>query len=162
MVEVKEQTLSLESCFSELQKIENKIELLETLRAIKGNTVKATRLKDVLVKGGRINNDALLNAIVGVDEHTEKLRELYKAKTAYENYMLNEIDRSKLYQPTIAIVFLKDILKVEDENGVKTKRLNWREVADIVNYSERQCQNYYYDYKNKKKAEKTALNSKKR
>ena len=60
--------------------------------------------------------------------------------------MLNEIDRSKLYQPTIAIVFLKDILKVEDENGVKTNRLNWREVADIVNYSERQCQNYYYDY----------------
>ena len=135
-----------------------KIELLETLRAIKNNTVKATRLKEMLVKGGKINNDALLNAIVGTDEHTEELRELYRAKTAYENYMLNEIERNKLYQPTIAIVFLKDILKVEDEKGKKTKRLTWQDVANIVNYSERQCQNYYYDYKNKVKSEKKVFN----
>jgi hypothetical protein len=127
--------LTVTRAWSELKSLDNQIDLLETLRATKTD-VKGVKLKEILVSGGKVNNSAILNAIISTDKYSNQLHELYKAKNAYEKYILEEVDRVKRDNPSIVIGFLKDYQK-----------MNWNEISKILNYSERQLRRFYDEYK---------------
>lgn len=140
MVETDELTIA--TAYDKLLATNNKIELLERLRQINSEPLKAAKLKEILTSGGRTNNDQLFYKILGEDKNSIELRELYQKKASYEAYILAEINRMSLSAPTIAIVFLKDIQK-----------FSWKEIAKKLYdyYSERKIRNFYYEYKEKLK-----------
>lgn len=137
MIDNETNNLTISKAWSELKGIDNQIDLLETLRTTKTD-IKGVKLKDILVSGGIVNNNAILNAIVSVDEYSARLNELYKAKNAYEKYILDEVDRIKRNNPCVVIGFLKDYQKMK-----------WEEIGKTLNYSDRQCRRYYDEYKGK-------------
>lgn len=127
--------ISITKAWNELKRIDNEISLLETLRAIKGTSIKANQLKEILVSGGGVNNNAIYNSIMDKDEYTADLKKLYLERNAYETYILNELDRIKISEPSIAIAFLRE-----------EQKLRWKDVSKIMNYSEKQCRRYYDKY----------------
>lgn len=138
--------ISITKAWNELKRIDNEISLLETLRAIKGTSIKANQLKEILVSGGVVNNNAIYNSIMGKDEYTDDLKKLYLERNAYETYILNELDRIKISEPSIAIAFLKE-----------EQKLIWKDIAKIMGYSIRQSQRYYDTYKGRTPKDNTFL-----
>lgn len=129
------ENLTLFKAWSEIEGIDNKINLIKTLRETAGS-LSASQLKEILVQGGFKGNDAMLNAISKKDGYTKSLQILYKSKNAYEKYILDEIDRLKISEPHIAIGYLRDY-----------KKEKWDKIAKKMNFDKRQCQRYYDEYK---------------
>lgn len=152
MVEIKETSnvivndhLTLEQAYRELMNIENQIDFFETQRTIQ-NLPKTVNLKDIVVSGGTLNNNGILDGIIRCDQYSDKLNALYLAKASYEKFIWQEIEIYKDVKPGIIIHFLKHIT-FRDINTKKDKRLNWEEIAGVMNYSVKQCQRYYNKYK---------------
>lgn len=152
MVEIKEESnvivndhLTLEQAYRELRNIENQIDFFETQRTIQ-NLPKTVNLKDIVVSGGTLNNNGILDGIIRCDQYSDKLNALYLAKASYEKFIWQEIEIYKDVKQGIIIHFLKHIT-FRDINTKKDKRLNWKEIAGIMNYSVKQCQRYYNKYK---------------
>lgn len=132
--------LTIAEAWNELIGINNRIDLLETLKEINGD-VKAVKLKDIITSGGSFNNNALLNVVIGNDKYGQELQNLYQSKNAWEKYILDEIDRLKYSKPSIVIGFLKEY-----------QGMTWNEIVDYfyqkdhpISYS--QIRRYYDDYK---------------
>lgn len=137
--------MTLEEAYRELKSIENKIDLLETQRTIL-NAPKTVNLKDIMVSGGRLTNDSILNGIISSDKYSESLSALYLSKASYEAYIWQEIALFKDSKQGLIIHFLKH-LSFRDANTKEDKKLTWREIGKIMNYSEKQCQRYYNEYR---------------
>lgn len=135
MEQIKE--LNIFNAYYEIKSIERKINLLLTLRATTEG-IKPNRLKEILVDGGFRENDLILNAIIKKDKYSESLQILYKERNAYEKFILDELDRLKLVYPQMAIVYFRDY-----------EKLKWNDIADKMNYSEKQVRRYYSNYKQK-------------
>ena len=131
--------LSIIEAWNELDGINNQINLFETLKETNNEeTPKSVRLKEILVSGGKVNNDTICNAIINTDKYSEKLLSLYISKTAYEKYILEEIRRLKISAPAVCIAFLKEYQK-----------LTWKEMTKVMDYSIAQCRRYYDEFKGK-------------
>lgn len=133
MVELK-LDLSLIQAWDELNKINNIINLKETLLASRLD-IGAMKLKEVITTCTFNGNDKLINNIIANDEDAISLRELYKSQKAYEIYIMNEVDRMKLSAPALCIAFLKEY-----------QHKKWNEIANIIGYEKKQCQRYYDEY----------------
>ena len=144
MVELQNK-LTLEDAYRELRNIENQIDFFETQRTIQ-NLPKTVNLKDIVVSGGTLNNNGILDGIIRCDQYSDKLNALYLAKASYEKFIWQEIEIYKDIKQGIIIHFLKHIT-FRDINTKKDKRLNWEEIAGVMNYSVKQCQRYYNKYK---------------
>lgn len=151
MVEIKEENdiivneqFTLEQAYRELKDIENKIDFFETQRKIQ-NTPKAVNLKDVMVSGGQINNDAIINGLIRSDQYSDKLNALYQSKASYEKYIWQEIELYKDVKQGMIMHFLKH-MSFKDKNTKKVKKLTWEDIAKIMNYSVKQCQRFYNEY----------------
>lgn len=151
MIEVKEEStltvneyLTLEQAYRELKSIENQIDLFETQRKIL-NTPKSVNLKDVVVSGGQINNDTILNNLIKSDQYSDKLTALYMAKASYEKYIWKQIELYKDVKQGMIMHFLKH-MSFRDKNTKKVKKLTWEEIAKVMNYSVKQCQRFYNEY----------------
>ena len=136
-----EKQLTIIEAWNELNKINNQIDLLETLIATK-LSIGSSKLKEILTKCSFTNNDKFINSIASKDDDVIKLRGLYDSRNAYENYIRNEISRTKLSEPAICVAFLKEYY-IGDDN----KRLTWQDIAREMGYSEKQCRRYYDEYK---------------
>lgn len=121
MVELK-LDLSLIQAWDELNKINNIINLKETLLASRLD-IGAMKLKEVITTCTFNGNDKLINNIIANDEDAISLRELYKSQKAYEIYIMNEVDRMKLSAPALCIAFLKEY-----------QHKKWNEIANIIGY----------------------------
>ena len=111
--------------WKELIGINYRIDLFETL-------------KEILVKGGFISNNAMLNTILKKDEYSDRLKSLYDSKKAYEDFIGLEIERLKVSDIHLAVAFLKEY-----------KKMKWKDVAKQLSYSEKQVRRYYDEYKGK-------------
>lgn len=136
MVEIK-LDLSLIQAWDELNKINNRINLRETLLSSRLD-IGAMKLKEVITTCTFNGNDKLINNIIANDEDALTLRELYKSQKAYEIYIMDEIGRMKLSTPALCVAFLKDY-----------EHKTWEEIAKIIDYSTKQCKRYYDEYHGK-------------
>lgn len=136
--------LTLEQAYRELKSIENQIDLYETQRKIL-NGPKAVNLKDIVVSGGRTNNDIILENLVKSDQYSDKLTSLYVSKASYEKFIWQQIELFKDIKQGIIIHFLKG-MSFKDEITKKVKKLTWEEIAKVMNYSVKQCQRFYNEY----------------
>lgn len=134
---IQESQLSIVQAWDELNKINNKIDLLETLIKTKLD-ISASKLKEILVSCSFTNNDKFINSIVSKDEDVILLASKYQSKNAWENYIRSEIERLKLSDISICIAFLKEY-----------KHLTWEEIVKEMIMSEKQCRRYYDKYKGK-------------
>ena len=133
--------LSIVQAWDKLNKINNKIALLETLIATQYN-ISSSKLKDILTNCSVASNDKFINMITSKDDNVIKLREQYSLKNAYENYILNEIKLLKLSEPSLCIAFLKEYSLKKDN-----KRYSWDDIAKEMGFSIAQCRRYYDEYK---------------
>ena len=123
--------------WKELIGINYRIDLFETLREVNGD-IKSSKVKEILVKGGFISNNAMLNTILKKDEYSDRLKSLYETKKAYEDFIGLEIERLKVSDIHLAVAFLKEY-----------KKMKWKDVAKQLSYSEKQVRRYYDEYKGK-------------
>ena len=123
--------------WKELIGINYRIDLFETLREVNGD-IKSSKVKEILVKGGFISNNAMLNTILKKDEYSDRLKSLYDSKKAYEDFIGLEIERLKVSDIHLAVAFLKEY-----------KKMKWKDVAKQLSYSEKQVRRYYDQYKGK-------------
>lgn len=133
--------LTIIQAWHELNKINNKIDLLETETRTKLD-ISASKLKDILTQCSIIENDKFINSIAFKDNAIIKLGALYDSKHAYEKYIRNEIRLSKLSNPAICIAFLKEYY-LRDDN----KKMTWEDISKEMGFSVRQCHRYYEEYK---------------
>ena len=133
--------MNLIKAWNELNKINNKINLLETLIE-KHYDIGCSKLRDVLVNCSISSNDKFINMIISKDENALKLQEQYSLKVAYETYILNEIKILKLSEPRLCIAFLKEYSLKKDN-----KRYSWDDIAKEMGFSVAQCRRYYDEYK---------------
>lgn len=139
---IQEKNLSIVEAWNELNKVNNKIELLETLLKSKLN-ITSSKLKEILVKCSITNNDKFINTIISKDDDIIQLGELYDTKNGWEKYIRNEIKISKISNPAICVAFLKEYY-IGDDN----KRMTFEDIAKELGYSLAQTKRYYYeDYK---------------
>ena len=124
--------LDLIKSFNELKRIENKMKLIEELVEIRMG-ISASKIQEVLVQCS-FNNDKFLNALAFKEKELEDYAELYRSRNSYQNYILEEKARLKLSEPAFCIAFMKEYQK-------KT----WKQIADYMNYSIKQCQRYYFE-----------------
>lgn len=124
--------LNIITAFNEIKKIENKMQLIEELVEIRCG-ISANKLQEILVQCS-FNNDKFLNALAFKEKETEHYIDLYKARNAYQNYILTEKERLKLSEPAFCIAFMKEY-----------QRMTWKQIAKYMNYSVKQCQRYYFD-----------------
>lgn len=124
--------LNLITAFNEIKKIENKMQLIEELVQIRCG-ISASKIQEILVQCS-FNNDKFLNALAFKEKETEHYIDLYKARNAYQNYILTEKERLKLSEPAFCIAFMKEY-----------QRMTWKQIANYMNYSVKQCQRYYFD-----------------
>lgn len=129
------ENLTIFKAWNEIKGIDNKIDLIKTLRETNAD-ISSSKLKEILVQGGFKGNDAMLNALSKKDGYSKTLQNLYKSKNAYEKFILDELDRLKLLEPHIAIGYLRDY-----------KREKWNKIERAMNLDKRQCQRYYAEYK---------------
>lgn len=127
--------------WNELNKINNKISLLETLLKTQ-YSIGSSKLKEILTNCSVSNSDKFINMITSKDENALDLREQYIRRNAYENYILNEIKILKLSEPSLCIAFLKEYSLKKDN-----KRYSWEDIAKEMGFSVAQCRRYYDEYK---------------
>ena len=99
--------LTIVEAWIELNKINNRIDLLEKTIITKFD-ISSSKLKEVLTQCSVVNNDRFINAIVAKEKGLPELSELYKAKKAWEEYIDNEIEITKATEPEICVAFLKE------------------------------------------------------
>ena len=132
--------MTIVQAWNELNKINNDIDLLETL--IKSRLgISSSKLKEILVKCSITNNDKFINSISRNDVDIIKLANLYDSKNAYEIYIRNEIKISKLSEPALCIAFLKEYYLKNN------KKMTWEDIAKEMSMSIAQCRRYYDEYK---------------
>ena len=124
--------LNIITAFNEIKKIENKMQLIEELVQIRCG-ISASKIQEILVQCS-FNNDKFLNALAFKEKETEHYIDLYKARNAYQNYILTEKERLKLSEPAFCIAFMKEY-----------QRMTWKQIAKYMSYSVKQCQRYYFD-----------------
>lgn len=129
--------MTIMQAWNELKGIEYRINLFETLRATNGD-LKSSQIKEILVEGGFITSNEMLNIISKKDEYTERLQSLYQSKRAYEEFIENEIERLQISDIQIAVGFLKEY-----------KGMKWKEISKKLNYSIAQLKRFYNEYKGK-------------
>jgi len=129
--------LTIMQAWKELIGINYRINLFETLREVNGD-IKSSKVKEILVKGGFISNNAMLNAIIKKDEYSDRLKGLYDSKKAYEDFIELEIERLKVSDIHLAVAFLKEY-----------KKMKWNDIAKQLDYSNAQVRRYYDEYKGK-------------
>lgn len=129
--------MTIMQAWNELKGIEYRINLFETLREVNGD-LKTSKIKEILVEGGFITNNEMLNIISKKDEYTERLQSLYQSKRAYEEFIENEIERLKISDIHIVVGFLKEY-----------KKMKWRDISKKLNYSIAQLKRFYSEYKGK-------------
>ena len=129
--------MTIMQAWNELKGIEYRINLFETLREVNGD-LKASKIKEILVEGGFITNNEMLNIISKKDEYTERLQSLYQSKRAYEEFIEKEITRLKISDIHIVVGFLNEY-----------KKLKWKDIAKKLNYSDKQVRRFYDEYKGK-------------
>ena len=129
--------MTIIQAWGEIVGLNNKINLFETLREVNGD-IKSSKVKEILVQGGFINSNSMLNIIMKKDEYTDRLKALYDSKRAYEEYIEREIDRLKVTDIQLAVAFLKDY-----------KKMKWQDIAKRLSYSKAQTRRFYDEYKEK-------------
>lgn len=136
-----EKHLTIIEAWNELNKINNHIDLLETVLKTKLD-IGSSKLKEIMISCSVNGNNKFINSIISQDEDIIKLNGLYDSKNAYEKYIRNEIRISKVSEPALCIAFLKEYYLKDN------KRLTWNDISREMCLSERQCKRYYYeDYK---------------
>lgn len=134
MITQKESTLI--EAWNELNKTNNRIDLLETQIELAGN-ISSSKLKEVLTQCSFSSNDKFINTIIAKDNRIPELYGLKKAKIEYEKIVENEINRTKLTTPVVCVAFLREY-----------KKMPWNDIAEEMGYSLRQVKRFYYeDYK---------------
>lgn len=137
---IEQVNLDLITAWNKLNKINNRIDLKKTLIATRTD-IKANKLKEILVQCSVGNNDLIISLIHSNDKDIIELGELYMSKYGYEKFIFNEIKCMKASEEALCVGFLKEY-----------EKLTWKKIAKRLNFSERQCQRYYYDdYLPKKK-----------
>ena len=131
------ESLTIMQAWNELKGIEYRINLFETLREVNGD-IKSSKVKEILVKGGFVSNNAILNMITKQDQYTDRLKSLYDSKKAYEEFIEKEIDRLKITDIHIVVGFLKEY-----------KKEKWKDISKQLDYSVAQLKRYYSEYKGK-------------
>lgn len=124
--------LDIIKAFNELKKIENKMKLIEELVEIRMG-ITASKLQEVLVQCS-FSNDRFLKAIAFKEKEVEEYSELYRSRNSYQNYILEEKERLKLSEPAFCIAFMKEY-----------QHKTWKQIAQFMNYSVKQCQRYYFE-----------------
>lgn len=133
MIEIK-LDLSLVQAWDELNKKNNLINLKETLLSSRLD-IGAMKLKEIITSCTFNGNDKFINNIIANDEDAIALRELYIAKNAYEIYIMDEMNRTKLSAPALCIAFQREY-----------QHKKWNEIAKFMGYEKKQCQRYYAEY----------------
>lgn len=133
--------LTIVEAWNELNKINNKINLLETLIETQGG-IGSSKLKEILTGCSVTSNDKFINMITAKDTNTVELKKQYLLKNAYETYILNEIKFLKLSEPSLCVAFLKEYYLKKDN-----KRYLWDDIATEMGFSVAQCRRYYDEYK---------------
>lgn len=133
--------LTIIQAWNELNKINNEIDLLETLITTKMD-IGSSKLKEIMTSCSVTSNDKFINSIISKDENVIKLGGLYDSKNGYETYIRNEIRINKVSEPALCIAFLKEYYLKDG------KRMTWDDIEKEMNLSKSQCKRYYYeDYK---------------
>lgn len=132
---ITQKELTLIEAWDELNKVNNRIDLLETQIKLAGD-ISSSKLKEVLTQCSFSSNDKFINTIISKDARIPELYELKQAKIEYEKIVDNEINRTKLSQPAICVAFLKEY-----------KKLKNNEIAKEMDYSISQVKRYYAEYK---------------
>ena len=130
---------SIVQAWDKLNKINNEIELIETLISTKFD-IGSSKLKEILTACSTTKNDMFINSIISKDENIIKLSQLYQNKIGYENYIRKEISRMKMSEPALCIAFLREYYLKENHP------LSWKEIADEMCLSEKSCRRYYDEY----------------
>lgn len=138
---ITQKELTLIEAWDELNKTNNKIDLLETQIAMSYD-ISSSKLKEIMTQCSFSSNDKHLNILISKDERVPRWLELQKAKAEYEIIVYNEIQRLKLTEPAICIAFLKEY-KLKDDN----KKMTWEDISKEMGYSVPQCRRYYDEYK---------------
>lgn len=133
--------LTIVEAWNELNKINNKINLLETLIETQ-YSIGSSKLKEILTSCSVTSNDKFINMVTSKDANAIELKKQYLLKNAYENYILNEIKFLKLSEPSLCIAFLKEYSLKKDN-----KRYSWDDIAIEMGFSVAQCRRYYDEYK---------------
>lgn len=128
--------LNIIEAWKELNKINNDIELLEGI--VKLNNPKFNKLKDLFISCSTSRENKFIDSISSDNEDVVRLKKKYFERNLYENYIYKEMERVKLSDIALAILFLKDY-----------KKLTWEKIAYLTNYSEKQVRRIYMGYKNK-------------
>lgn len=128
------ESINIIEAWKELNKINNDIELLEGI--VKVENPRWNKLKEVLNNCKTNIDDKFINSISSDDINVLNLKKKYYEKNLYENYIYKELERLKVSDFVLAIVFLKDY-----------KNLTWDKISYMTNYSERQLRRLYNIYK---------------
>ncbi len=132
---INKQDLTLVEAWNELNKVNNRIDLLEKQIATTYD-ISSSKLKDVMTQCSFSSADKHLNIIISKDERVSKWLDLRQARIDYERIVDNEINRTKLTEPALCIAFLKEYLKKKND-----------EIAKEMNFSISQVKRYYAEYK---------------
>lgn len=133
--------MDLVTAWDKLNKINNSIELYETLIATRLD-VKANKLKEILVSCTISDNDKLINLLLSKDEDAQVLKRKYCEKKAYEIFILNEFDLYRRSEASVCVAFLREYALKPDKS-----KYSWDEIAEEMHCSISQCRRYYDEYK---------------
>lgn len=133
MIQGKE--LTLVEAWNELNKVNNRIDLLETQMSLAGD-ISSSKLKEIMTQCSFSKNDKFINTIISNDKRISEWFDLRMAKISYEEIVENEINRTKLSEPAICIAFLKEYMKKKND-----------EIAKEMSFSISQVKRYYAEYK---------------
>lgn len=132
---IQSKQLTLVEAWNELNKVNNRIDLLETQMSLAGD-ISSSKLKEIMTQCSFSKNDKFINTIISNDKRISEWFDLRMAKISYEEIVENEINRTKLSEPAICIAFLKEYMKKKND-----------EIAKEMNFSISQVKRYYAEYK---------------
>lgn len=127
--------LSLDEVLKNMKELQHKYEIKCVMYNKNKLSVKlkAIEPKDILVEGGRLNNDKILNMLAREEELTTKLEGIITAYNLYREMAINILVEYSMTKPIDEmIVIYRDKMKFK-----------WDDIAKLVHYSSRQVIRIY-------------------
>lgn len=127
----------------EVERIDNELDLLLTKkqRIIESTIYPSKPVSGERVDGGK-REDKYKYLDYAIDNIDPEIEDLYREKKMYEDFIEKELIRLKKYNEVEKKIYelRNDYEYIKEHNG---KKRTWWQIANIINYSERQCYRIY-------------------
>ena len=135
--------MTLKEANKEIERIDNELEFWLNKKAfILESTIYPSKpISGERVDGGK-REDRYKHLDYAIDEIDPEIEKLYKEKRLYEDYIEKELIRLGKYNEVEKKIYelRNDYEYIKNHRG---KKRAWWEIANMINYSERQCYRIY-------------------